>query len=217
MLQPVPISGKNDELALARRCAEGERAAQLALYRGQRAHVHRTLYRVMGSNRHMEDLLQETFVSAFRSIGSFRGESSLGTWLAAIAARVCYRHLSRREPPVAHLVTVADLPSLEAHPEQQASAREALRRLYGILDRLAPKYRIAYALHVIEGRPINEVSRIVRCTSLAAKTRIWRARQLVNERARRDPALAELVAEGLEERSLASEQSVKARDVEEAR
>jgi RNA polymerase sigma-70 factor (ECF subfamily) len=199
MLLPSPIASEPDELALARRCAEGDRAAQQELYRSQRTHVHRTLYRVLGSNRHMEDLLQETFVSAFRSIGSFRGESSLGTWLAAIAARVCYRHLSRNEQRVAHLVPVADLPSPGAHPEQQASAREALRRLYVLLDRLAPKYRIAYALHVIEGRPIKEVSRIVHCTAIAAKTRIWRARQLVDERIRRDPPLAELLT-GVEAR-----------------
>ena len=73
-----------------------------------------------------------------------------------------------------------------------------MRSLYAILDRLAPTYRIAYALHVIEGYPIKEVSRIMECSGIAAKTRIWRARQLVNERARRDPALSELVA-GVEE------------------
>jgi RNA polymerase sigma-70 factor (ECF subfamily) len=197
-MEPIPIPSDCGELELARRCAAGDRAAQHALFQGQRAHVHRTLYRVIGSNRHMEDLLQETFVAAFRSIGSFRGESSLGTWLAAIAARVCYRHLARRELRVAHLYAVADLPTTAAHPEQHAAAREAVRSLYAILDRLAPPYRIAYALHVIEGYPIKEVSRIMACSGIAAKTRIWRARQLVNERARRDPALSELVA-GVEE------------------
>jgi RNA polymerase sigma-70 factor, ECF subfamily len=194
MATSEPRLDDQGELALARRCAAGDALAQRQLFHLQRQQVHRTLFRILGSNRQIEDLIQDTFVAVFDSLGSFRGESSLSTWITTIAARICYRHLSRREPRAAHLYPVADLPSLAADPERQAVSREAVRRLYAVLDRIDPKYRIAYTLHVLDDRPIKEVARITRTTSLAVKTRVWRARQMLQARAERDPSLAELLS-----------------------
>jgi RNA polymerase sigma-70 factor (ECF subfamily) len=182
------------DLELARRCAHGDREAQLALFEQQRAQVHRTLFRIMGSNRHMEDLAQDAFIEVFASIASFRGESSLKTWVDSIAARTAFRHLSRRAPRTQHLEAVPDLRAPGSEPEREADARSALRSLYAVLDRLEPKYRIAYSLAVIDGRPLAEVARITRASLIAVKNRVWRARRMVRERARRDPLLAELLA-----------------------
>jgi RNA polymerase sigma-70 factor, ECF subfamily len=182
------------DLELARRCAGGDREAQLALFEQQRGQVHRTLFRIMGSNRQMEDLAQDTFVEILRSIGSYRGESSLKTWVDSVAARVAFRYLSRRAPRAPHIAAVSELRAPSTEPEQHADARAAMRSLYGVLDRLEPKYRIAYALHVVDGRPIGEVARVMRVSLVAAKNRVWRARRMVNERARRDPFLAEYLA-----------------------
>lgn len=194
MPRMLPISKLTSDLELARKCADGDRGAQRAFFQQQRAQVHRTLFRVLGSNRQMEDLIQETFVAAFRSLPSFQGESSLNTWIDTIAARVVYRHLSRQEPRTLHLQAVADLPSPSADPERQAGAREALRRLYALLDRLEPSYRIAYTLHVIDGRPLAQIARVTGASTLAIKNRIWRARRMVNERAAHDPLLREFLA-----------------------
>jgi RNA polymerase sigma-70 factor (ECF subfamily) len=191
---PVPMSMPSAELELAQRCAAGDRGAQHAFFIQQRAQVHRTLFRVLGTNRQIEDLIQETFIAAFRSLGSFRGESSLNTWIDTVATRVVYRHLSRREPRPQHLQAIAALTSPAPDPERQASAREALRRLYAVLDRVDAKLRIAYTLHVIDDRPIKQVARITRASSLAVKNRIWRARRIVHQRALRDPLLSEFLA-----------------------
>jgi RNA polymerase sigma-70 factor (ECF subfamily) len=192
----MPIVRDCDELELARRCAARDPLAQRRLFQEQRVQVHRTLFRILGSNRHMEDLIQDTFVAAFASIASFRGESSLNTWIDTIAARICYRHLSRLGPRATHLQAVSDMPAPSSDPERQADAREAARRLYHVLDRIDPKYRIAYTLHVIDGRPVKEVARVTQSSVIAVKNRVWRARQMVEERARRDPFLAELLESG---------------------
>jgi len=189
-------AGRRAERALAERCARGDREAQRALFHEQRQRVHRTLYRIMGTNRHMEDLAQDAFLEVFRCIGTFRGESSLATWVDTIAARVAYRHLSRRPPERAHLELVADAPADASGADRRVQAREATRRLYAILDRLDPKYRIAYALHVVDGRPLAEVARITRVSVVAAKDRVWRARRMVEGRARRDPWLRLWLDEG---------------------
>jgi RNA polymerase sigma-70 factor (ECF subfamily) len=193
MLKPLPRAQADDELALARRCAAGDRAAQHAFFVQQRAQVHRTLHRVLGSNRQVEDMIQDTFVAAFRSLGSFRGDSSLNTWVDTIATRVVYRELSRREPRAVQLHAVADMVAGTPDPERQADAREALRRLYAVLDHVEPKQRIAYTLHVVDGRSIKDVAQLTQATTLAVKNRIWRARQKVEDRAQRDPVLSELL------------------------
>ncbi len=187
---------RDRERGLAERCASGDREAQRSLFREQRDRVHRTLYRIMGSNRHMEDLAQDAFLEVFRCIGSFRGESSLATWVDTVAARVAYRHLSERHRRPVHLEVVAAVPADEPGADRRAHAREAARRLYAILDRLDPKYRIAYALHVIDGRPMAEVARVTRVSLVAAKNRVSRARRMVEERARRDPWLLGFLEDG---------------------
>lgn len=193
MAEPAAKRPPDEELRLAQQCGAGDRAAQHALFMQQRMRVHRTLFRILGSNRHMEDLLQDTFIEVLGSIGSFAGHSSLATWVDSIAARVAFRHLSRREPRPEHLQAVDELPSSQQGPDQQGRGKEAMRRLYAVLDRLEPKYRIAYTLHVIDGRPVKEVARVTRTSTIAVKNRVWRARHMVRTRAQRDPLLAEFL------------------------
>lgn len=181
--------GRQDEVALASRCARGEDAARLELFAYLRGPVHRTLYRILGSNRHLPDLAQDTFLEIFRSIEAYRGESSLATWADVIAARAAYRHFGRRGQPAAHLYPVEDVPALGAAPDEHAQAREAARRLYALLDRLEPAYRIAYALHVIDGRSQRDVARVTGASLIAIKNRVSRARATVVKLAARDPWL----------------------------
>ena len=186
-----------EELRLAEQCAANDRAAQRHLVQQQRAQVHRTLFRIMGSNQHMEDLAQDTFVEVLRSIGSFAGRSSLATWVDSIAARVAYRHLARRETRTPYLHAVDEL-AADDDPERAGRAREAMRRLYVALDRIEPKHRIAYTLHVLDDRSLQDVARITGASVLAVKNRVWRARRQLKESARRDPVLAEYLPAGRE-------------------
>lgn len=182
-----------DDLALAQRCAAGERAAQRELFSGYSRRVHATLYRVLGSNREMEDLVQEALLETFRSLPRYRGEAKLSTWIDRISARVAYGYLSRKKPSPVSLDAVAEPFAHAPSAEQAVLTREGHRRLYGVLGRLAPKYRIAFALHVVDGRPLREVAEITESSLVAVKTRVSRARREVDRRARKDPVLATYV------------------------
>jgi len=179
-----------EDLHLAGRCAAGDRAAQRRLFAEHKHRVHIVLYRVLGSNRDMEDLAQEAFLAIFRSLDRFRGEAKLATWIDRITARVAYQHLSRKRPAPVHLEAVPEPAGDDPSAERHAIARDAMRRLYAILDRLAPKYRIAFALYAIDGRSLREVAAITATTLVAAKSRVWRARREVTRRAKHDPSLA---------------------------
>jgi RNA polymerase sigma-70 factor (ECF subfamily) len=187
------ISCPADDLALAGLCAGGDRAAQRELFRSHRRQVHATLYRVLGSNRDMEDLVQEAFIEIFRSLDRFRGEARLSTWIDRITARVAYHYLRRKRPEPVRLESVPEPADADATAEQRAQGREAARRLYRILDRLDPAQRIAFALHVIDDRPLREVADVTESSLVATKSRVWRARRELEKRARKDPVLAAFV------------------------
>lgn len=181
--------------ALALRCAEGDRAAQKQLFQEHKARVHATLYRILGSNQDIEDLVQDTFLEVFRSLHHYRGDSRLGTWISRICSRVAFAFLSRRKPKSASLDLVPEPPSDQQGSDEVAGAREAARRLYGVLDKIDGKQRIAFALHVIDGRSMRDVAEITEASLVATKSRVWRARREVEKYARKDPFLANYLAD----------------------
>jgi RNA polymerase sigma-70 factor, ECF subfamily len=187
--QSMPVT---DVLELARAAAGGHRTAQHEVFRMLRSTVHATLYRILGSNRYIEDLVQEAFIEIFRSLSSYRGESKLTTWADRITVRVAYRHFRRRQ-----LVLSDPEVATHAHetPEHQAQAREGVRRLYAVLSQMKPDYRIAFTLFSVDGRSLAEVAAVTGVSVIAAKSRVWRARRILRQAAAKDPVLSCQLAE----------------------
>jgi RNA polymerase sigma-70 factor (ECF subfamily) len=190
VLRLVPAA---DERDLVARCVAGDRPAQRQLFEGQKRRVHATLYRILGPSSQLEDLLQEVFLSVFRALPAFRGESSLATWIDRCAVRAAFAHIRagsarRGQRP---LELVADgLASADPSAEARMLAREATRRLYVVLDALPAKQRMAFALHAIDERGLPEVAELMSATLVATKARVWRARRYVEKRAKADPVLS---------------------------
>ena len=181
---------REHDLELARRAASGDRGAQRELFLEQRANVHRALFRILGSNREIEDLLQDAFIEIFRALRSFRGDSTLGRWCQTIAIRVAYLAISRRRPPAVELALVEETVASDTDVRRHVQVREATRRLYMALDRIEAKQRIAFARAAIDGESRAEVAVLTHCSVFAVKTRVWRARRELMRRAGKDAALA---------------------------
>jgi len=185
MLRVVP-----DDLDLAERCVRGDRVAQRQLFEREKRRVHAILYRLLGTNGPMEDLLQEAFLEIFRSLGSYRGEAAIGTWIDRCTVRVAYRWLRSRR---VFLELAHDVASTEPSVERKAFAREGVRRLYEALNQLDAKQRIAFCLHVIDGMPVARVAASMDATVVATKVRIFRARRALELRAAKDPVLEDFM------------------------
>lgn len=191
---PLAVPDYSNDTTLAHRVASGERYAQHELFRTLKLSVHATLYRILGSNEHMEDLVQDSFIEIFRSIGGYRGEARLTTWADRIAARVAFHYLKRRgssrdqerAPVQLHVV---------GSPEDHAHHREGLRRFYALLRRMKPEHQIALALFLVDGRSLEEVAVITGVTLVAVKNRVSRARSKLWQAARRDQLLIEYLTE----------------------
>jgi RNA polymerase sigma-70 factor (ECF subfamily) len=201
-MNPVPSATRDysECTDLARRAASGERDAQRELFRRLRNSVHGTLYRVLGSNELMEDLIQDSFIEIFRSLPHYRGESLLQTWADRIAARVAFHHLKRKRPRregdralgTVQLFVVGS-------PEDQAQHREELGRLYALFRRMKPEDHVALAMFMLDGRSLDEVAEVTGVSLVAAKNRVSRARRKLFAAARRDPLLLGYLTERGEE------------------
>jgi RNA polymerase sigma-70 factor (ECF subfamily) len=189
--EPVASTNYSSDATLARRAASGDRGAQQQLFLQLKGAVHATLYRVVGSNAHMEDLLQESFLAVFRALPSYRGEAKLTTWADRIAVRVAFHYLRRNSSLRAGDRSPDTAPSLRlvTSAEDTAEHRQGVTRLYAQLRRLKPEYQIAFALFELDGRSIEEVAEITGVSLVAAKSRISRARRKLWDAARRDDVL----------------------------
>jgi RNA polymerase sigma-70 factor (ECF subfamily) len=183
-----------DEQELVARCLEGQRAAQRQLFEREKRRVHATLYRILGSNQHLEGLVEDVFLSVFSFLSKFRGESSLSTWIDGFAVRAALgylrSHRGRRRQPHLRLVpgrTACDDPAAE----RRARAREMTRRLYAALQGMPARRRTAFALCALDHRSPGEVAALMGATVIATRVRVWCARRLLEKRARVDPLLAE--------------------------
>jgi RNA polymerase sigma-70 factor (ECF subfamily) len=194
-LRLVEAPEQQDDAALIAACIAGDVAAQRTLFRREYARVNATVYRIVGSPRDADDLVQETFIAAFRGLSRFRGDSKLSTWIDRIAVRVVFHHLRGRKSTVS-LDVIGELDAGGGRVDDQTHAREGLRRLYDVLAELSPDSRMAFSLFAIDGRSIAEVAELTQTSLVAAKCRIWRARREVMKRAKDDVLLAELVKEG---------------------
>jgi len=190
-----PSAARELDLALAQRAAGGDRHAQRELFNAQKNSVHHTLFRILGNNRELEDLIQDAFLEIFRALGSFRGDSTLTRWCQTIATRVAYLAISRRKPVPVDLALVEEIIPGDANTHRLAQMREAARRLYAALERIDAKQRIAFALAVIDGRPLAEVAQLTDSTLVAVKTRVWRARRDLMKRAKKDAVLSNYIDE----------------------
>ncbi len=184
-----------ENLALARRAAAGDRDAQRDVFLAQRKAVHHTLYRILGSNRELEDLVQDAFFEIFRALPSFRGDSTLTRWCQTIATRIAYLAISRKKPVAIDLALVEDTLANDSDTRRESQIREAARRLYAALDRLDPKQRIAFALATIDGLSMAEVAALTESSIVAVKTRVWRARKDLMKRAAKDEVLRSYIGE----------------------
>jgi RNA polymerase sigma-70 factor (ECF subfamily) len=190
------FAARGQDLALAQRAAEGDRQAQRDLFHAQKKGVHHTLYRILGANRDIEDLIQDAFLEIFRALHSFRGDSSLTRWCQTIATRTAYLAIERRKPAAVDLEVVEnEVVDRDPDAHRIALARQAAKRLYAALDKLDSKLRIAFALAVIDGLPLAEVATLTESSLVATKTRVWRARRELMKRAQKDPVLASYLAD----------------------
>ena len=150
-------------------------------------------YRMVGNQAEAEDLAQETFLAAFKALGSFRADSRFTTWLYRIASNKCTDWLRLKRPGQGQYDVDAD-EQLDLHvaedrtPEVLLSQQQVARELEQAIQRLPPLYREAFVLKHIEGLSYEEMEEILGVSGDTLKMRVYKGRvQLSRELAALNP------------------------------
>ena len=168
--------------ALLERARQRDHAAFRELFRTHVRGVHRVIRRIAGPRADIEDLVQTTFVEAFRSLPDFRGDALFSTWLTRIAVRVSLRAGRWRGRALVSLDETGEPMAEGPDPERIAAAREALASVETLLAELRPKRRAAFVLHVLEGHSMEEVAALLNASTSAIKVRVHDARRHMEKR-----------------------------------
>ena len=156
--------------------------------------VYNLCYRMLGQAQAAEDATQEAFVSAWRNISTFRGET-FRPWLLRIAANLCRDELRRRgRRPSASLDTaleagMPDPPDDDPSPDDSALTSELRGRLQAALMELPEDQRTAIVLCDVEGLDYNEIATAMKTSLGTVKSRIARARLKMRDLLQREPEL----------------------------
>jgi RNA polymerase sigma-70 factor, ECF subfamily len=162
------------DLELAQRCRHGDATAFEELYRAHAGRLYNLVFRMVGSAQEAEDLLQEVFLNAYRKLGSFRGDSSLGTWLYRLAVNQCLDVHSKMARITDSLDDEgADEPAAVGPVVPTAVSRLDLDRA---IARLPQGCRAAFILHDVEGFEHNEVAKLLGVSEGTSKSQVHKAR-----------------------------------------
>lgn len=154
--------------AVLPRLRAGDPAAQEALYRAFESPVYHLVRRICRTTEDAEDVLQETFLEVFRSIGRFRGEGSLWGWVRTVASSKALMRLRRNR------YRDTDELSEDVVPIRRDDA--ALRMdLEAALERLSPTARAVVWLHDVEGYTHEEIAGMMNRTVSFSKSQLARA------------------------------------------
>lgn len=157
--EPPPGPELSDE-ALMAACSVGDRNALAALFRRHHARIHGFCARMLGDDP--DDLVQSTFLVAWRDASRFRGKASVRAWLLGIAANLVRRELrARRHARRAHDTLHAEPLGIAPDPGRQVEDRQRITRLAEAIGRLPVDLREAFVLCTLEGLPGPEAARLL--------------------------------------------------------
>lgn len=176
------------DLSLVERCRSSDDAAFSEVVARYKTKIYNYVYRMTGSVDDAEDLTQEVFIRMYTSLGSFRGQSSLNTWLFRIASNLCvdrFRRGKNRRPAYSLDATAAteeggaasyDVPDRTYEPQRLLEHAELSEQIAFALTQLPDKLRVTLLLHDMEGLPYEEIAQIAGCPLGTVKSRLFNAR-----------------------------------------
>jgi RNA polymerase sigma-70 factor (ECF subfamily) len=185
------MNENNDETALIERLQAGDKSACAECVEIHSPGIYRLALRLMQNEADAEDVMQETFMNAFKAIDKFEGRSELGTWLYRIAYNVAMMRLRK---PQQYILSVEETLSEEEGniipkqlfdwcclPEEDFASDEVQSKLEQAIQALPEKYKSVFVLRELEELSTEETAVALDITPSTVKVRLHRARLQLRE------------------------------------
>ena len=164
---------------LVTRANSGEPQAFEELVRRYRNDVFGLSYHFLRNREEAWDVSQEVFIKAYRSLGRFRGDAGIKTWLLRIAANHCKDHFKKRRLPTVSMdaLPTQDFFAAPSDPSQELANSELGKAIQTALDGISPKHRMAFVLREYEGMSYKEMAEVMNCSEGTVMSRLHHARK----------------------------------------
>lgn len=175
MEQPI----HNIHFELIERCRAGEREAFYKVYKLYAKAMYNVSLRITGREDEAEDVLQESFVSAFRNLHNFRADASFGAWLKKIVVNRAINALKKKRMET--LPDNEDWDVGEEEPELEYGNGLTVERVTKAMSQLPDGYRSVLSLYLLEGYDHQEIGEIMGITESTSKSQLNRAKNKLRE------------------------------------
>jgi RNA polymerase sigma-70 factor (ECF subfamily) len=177
-----------DDRTLVRQAQEGDLSAFDELIRRHQERVYATIYHMTSNHEDANDLTQETFVKAYKALGSFKGDSGFFTWVYRIAVNKTINFLKQRknrhngfslndldfnaehDPDLIALIS-------DKNPRRDLNLAELQEKLNEAMQKLSDVHRLVVTLHDVQGLSHEEIGKIMECNPGTVRSRLFYARQ----------------------------------------
>jgi RNA polymerase sigma-70 factor, ECF subfamily len=190
--QTAPLDTGDAELV--RRALDRDEAAVRTIMQANNRRLYRLARGILRNDSEAEDVVQEAYVRAFTHLESFRGDSSLSTWLSRIAMNEALGRLRRQRPAVelnalpgrALQAEIIPFPlAASDDPEKSMAQREIQAVVEHAIDELPEAFRLVFITRVIEGMNVEETAEILALKPETVKSRLHRARTMLRDNVER--------------------------------
>ena len=165
---------------LIKRCLQGDRQGYYELYTLYRRSMYNVGYRIVNSEEEAQDVLQEAFISAFRNLKHYRGDSTFGAWLKKIVVNKAINQVKKRK--------MERLPEDERWDLREEESTDDLddfpftvETVKNAITRLPDGYRMVLSLYLLEGYDHGEIAGILGITESTSKSQFNRSKKKLKE------------------------------------
>lgn len=174
-------SVKNIHEDLIRGCQVNDRKAQFQVYKLYYKAMFNTAIRIVNDTTQAEDIMQEAFLEAFRQIGTYRWESSFGTWLKRIVINKSIDEIRRAKDIISIDDAELEIPDQNDDENYIQVLSTRVEEIRKAIHALSDSYRIILSLYLLEGYDHEEISQILDISYNLSRTRYSRARKKLLE------------------------------------
>jgi RNA polymerase sigma-70 factor (ECF subfamily) len=165
---------QNIHYELIERCRAGEREAFYKIYKLYAKAMYNVAFRITGNEDDAEDVLQESFISAFKNLHSFRADASFGSWLKKIVVNKAINILQKRK--LDPLPESEDWDVAEEETPIEYGNGLTVEGVKRAIDQLPDGYRSVLSLYLLEGYDHQEIAEIMGITESTSKSQLNRAK-----------------------------------------